>query len=292
MDLRDTKTTAGIGAVLLFFTMAMILGVKPHSRGESQPVNMADVQENTSAPLATKTISSSESVGSKDRNKAWKFDEGILTEIINAPTPMIQQDLLYSESQKYIALTAEEADKVARRIAFLDGRNESASLACGPLSIAILRDAKLLPSDASVRKIWLLCPREREDCSGLKTLQQDYFPPAQYEYLRVTESVRTYDFISNPLQPGDWMYLFAITNGYDHMLTVTRVNCNGAAYTVTNINRGNGFIIAEALLYDPNSPGQGLFYELTDPARGDLGMCGTGGFLLVRKKDPDCPIAE
>jgi len=31
---------------------------------------------------------------------------------------MIKQDLLYSESQKYIALTAEEADKVARRIAF------------------------------------------------------------------------------------------------------------------------------------------------------------------------------
>jgi hypothetical protein len=72
------------------------------------------------------------------------------------------------------------------------------------------------------------------------------------------------------------------------MLTVTRIDKNGAAYTVTNVDRGSGFIISEELLYDPSKPGTGLFFELTDPHRSDpkvnLGICGDGGFLIVRRK--------
>ena len=72
------------------------------------------------------------------------------------------------------------------------------------------------------------------------------------------------------------------------MLTVTRVDDKGVAYTITNLNRGKGFIITEEVLYDPNKPSEGLFYELTSSNRGELGMSGTGGFLLVRKKNGIC----
>jgi hypothetical protein len=72
------------------------------------------------------------------------------------------------------------------------------------------------------------------------------------------------------------------------MLVVTRVDKNGAASTVTNLNRGEGFKITEEVLYDPTKPGTGLFYELTDPIRlayaKYLGLSGDGGFMIVRRK--------
>ena len=75
--------------------------------------------------------------------------------------------------------------------------------------------------------------------------------------------------------------------GFDHMIVVTRVDEDGAAYSVTNINYGDGFVITEALLYDPDKPGKGLFYDLTnDSLRKELGMTGTDGFLLIRVKNP------
>ncbi|MFZ3071573.1 MAG: serine hydrolase [Anaerolineaceae bacterium] len=195
---------------------------------------------------------------------------------------------LYLASLEFIAETPEGANEVARQIGFNGGYNESARNACGPISVAIMKSAGILPSSTSVREIWLLCPRERVGCNGISVLNRNYFPPQEYDYTKVTESVRTYDFAANPLQTGDWMYLFVSRNGFDHMIVVTRVDSTGAAYTVTNLNRGEGFVITEEMLYDPSRPGVGLFYELTDPQRSDekdyLGLSGDGGFLLVRRK--------
>jgi len=217
---------------------------------------------------------------------------------MNVPTPFSPSasqrtdsvcDHLYHVSLNYLADTVAGADKVAKRIAFLGGKNESASLVCGPLSVSILKEAGILPSNINLLDIWLLCPREgRKDCDGIKILNKEYFPPQDYDYYRVYESTGTFDFVSHPLQPGDWMYLFTNNNGFDHMLTVTRVDDKGVAYTITNLNRGKGFIITEEVLYDPNKPSEGLFYELTSSNRGELGMSGTGGFLLVRKKNGIC----
>lgn len=236
-------------------------------------------QEETSIPGFVTTQPTRSQVSSTEES----FIETLIP--MDSGVCSMSKTALHEESLKYLAFTPEEADSIARRIGFIDGRNESASNACGPLSIAILRDGGLLPADLNIHDSWILCLRDREDCSGLETLQKKFFSPDHYDYIRVTESVREYDFVSNPLQPADWLYLYACCNGFDHMLVVTRVDDDGAAYTVTNLDRGDGFTIVEEKLYDPNNPGEGLFYELTDKERGFLGLSGNGGFLLVRKKD-------
>jgi hypothetical protein len=199
-------------------------------------------------------------------------------------TEVSVEEALYQASLQFLAETPEEANEIARKIDFLVGESEDACNMCGPLSIAILKEAGLLPAEANTHDAWLLCAREnREDCFGMDTLKKVFFPPDEYEYLRVYESVRDYDFKSNPLQPGDWLYLFTYTHGYDHMLVVTRVDDEGNPYTVTNVDWGDGFIISEMKLYDVDDPQDGLFYELTKIERRRIGMMGTEGFLLVRK---------
>lgn len=203
---------------------------------------------------------------------------------------------LYQASLHYLADTAEQADLVAREIDFASGPHESADNACGPLTVAIMRDGGYLPEDANPHDMWLLCPREdNPECHGLDTLEQKFFPKTEYDYIWVDESIGSYDWAKNPLQPGDWLYLFVRKGiskyeGFDHMLVVTRVDDYGRAYSVTNINKGDGFVIQEELLYDPRRPGQGLFSELTnDKLRKELGMTGTAGFLLIRTKANSFP---
>lgn len=198
---------------------------------------------------------------------------------------------LYEASLHYLADTAEEADLVAREINFAFGPHESADNACGPLTVAILRDGGYLPEDANPHEMWLLCPREDiPGCNGLDVLDKFFFPRTTYDYILVNESIGSYDWAQNPLQPGDWLYLFVRKgiskyDGFDHMLVVTRVDERGRAYSVTNLNKGEGFVIQEELLYDPRRAGVGLFSELTnDQLRKELGMTGTAGFLLIRAK--------
>lgn len=210
-----------------------------------------------------------------------------------APDPSAErvaalQESLYRASLEYLADTTAEANAVAKRIKFNRGAYENVRNACGPLSIAIMRSGGILPATTSVREIWLLCAREGGKCNGMSVLKREYFPPSEYDYFQTTQSVREYDFAANPLQAGDWLYLYVKHNGFDHMLVVTRVDENGAAYTVTNLNRGEGFKITEEVLYDPTKPGTGLFFELTDPIRlayvKYLGLSGDGGFMVIRRK--------
>ena len=212
------------------------------------------------------------------------------------PTPTLtaqqqREEALHEASLLFLADTPQKADQIAREINYAHDPNESADNACGPLTVAILKAADYLPEDASEHDLWLLCLRDDiPGCTGMEKLQKQYFPPDQNDYIRVEESVGKYNFKKNPLKPGDWLFLFAKWDyvkypGFDHMLVVTRVDEAGRAYTVTNLNRGEGFLITEEMLYDPKRPGTGLFYELTNnEIRGPLGMTGTGGFLLVRHK--------
>jgi len=203
---------------------------------------------------------------------------------VGDPAEQSQEEALYQASLKFIAETPEEADLTAKKIDYMAGETETASNMCGPLTIAILNEAQWFEPKADAHQAWLLCAREnREDCFGVEILKKVYFPPDEYDYIRVYDSVRDYDFLSNPLQPGDWMYLFTYIHGYDHMLLVTRVDEKGNPYTVTNVDWGEGFVISEIKLYDTENPEEGLFYELTKIERRRIGMMGTAGFLLVRK---------
>jgi len=191
---------------------------------------------------------------------------------------------LYQASLKFIADDPDDADEIAKSIKFINSLYETASNMCGPLSIAILQEAGLLSSTIDPHDSWLLCLREREDCDGLNALQQNFFPQQTYDYFYSNENVRNYDFVTNPLQPGDFLYLLAGDTGYDHMLVVTRVDQEGVAYSVTNADRGDGFKILEELLYHPNKPQEGFFYEFTERSRGMLGMTGNGGMVIIRRK--------
>ena len=193
------------------------------------------------------------------------------------------REALYQSSLKFIADTPEAADEVARQIGFVDGVSESAGNSCGPLSIAILKGAGLLPASTSVHDIWLLNLRDESYLTNI--LYRKYFPPQEYDYYWHPESIRSYDFQADPLLPGDWMFLFTAGNGFDHMLVVTRVDETGSPYTVTNIDRGDGFTISEEKLYDTEVENEGLLYELSDlEIRLKLGLTGTGGFLIVRRR--------
>jgi hypothetical protein len=191
---------------------------------------------------------------------------------------------LYLASLKFIAANPDEANEIARSINYINNCYETASNMCGPLSIAILQEGGLLSSTLDPHDAWLLCFREREGCDGLNVLQRDFFPPQTYDYFFIDETVRTYDLIRNPLQPGDFLYLLAGDTGYDHLLVVTHIDQEGAAYSVTNSDRGDGFKILEELLYHPNKPHEGFFYEFTERSRRMLGMTGNGGMVIIRRK--------
>ncbi len=220
------------------------------------------------------------------------------TPVPPSPTPTLtkkeQAEIwLHEASLAYLANTPKKALEVARSIDFTEGPYENPDNMCGPLTVAIMRDSGYLPAEANPHNMWLLCPRtDNPECHGLRILERTFFPPDQYDYIWVEESVGKHNWRSDPLQPGDWLYLYVLKGvsnytGFDHMIVVTRVDERGRAYSVTNINHGDGFVIREELLYDPKRPGEGLFYDLTnDELRKELGMTGTAGYLLIRAKEP------
>lgn len=248
----------------------------------------APTKTKTSMPTRTPTISPTNTLTPTPTNTA--------TPLPPTPTATLTQQeqaniRLYDASLTYMASTPKKALEVARSIDFTDGPYESPDNMCGPLTVAIMRDAGFLPEEAEPHDMWLLCPRKDvPECHGLRILERTFFPPTEYNYIWVDKSIGKYDWRNNPLMPGDWLYLFVLKGvsnytGFDHMIVVTRVDERGRAYSVTNINHGDGFVIREELLYDPRRPGQGLFYELSnDGLRQELGMTGTAGFLLIRAK--------
>jgi len=196
-----------------------------------------------------------------------------------------QERRLYEASLKFLAANEKEAIIVARdKIDYLESIAEHPSLVCGPLSAAILRDGGLLPPDADLHGFWLLDPRMRASQKVLET----YFPPERYEWYKFDTPTPEFDFVAFPLLPGDFLYLYAGDSGtFDHMITVSRVDEAGRAYTVSNLETGDGFVIRELMLYDPNDPGVGQFYDwMNREINRRLGMTGDGGFDLWRPKAP------
>ncbi len=201
-----------------------------------------------------------------------------------SPTPtrdpaLVQQEALFQASLQYLADDDAGANAVARSLQFAPGGTAKAM--CGPLAFAILRDAGLVSKYTDLRDYWLLNPREDGG------LLERTFPRTYFEWLKVEKRIDAVDYRQFPLLPGDVLYLYQGFIGeeyFEHVMVVTRVDADGRAYTVTNNYTDDGFVIQEYMIYDPANPGEGIFYEWTDPANTHLGLTGFGGFDLWRPK--------
>lgn len=181
----------------------------------------------------------------------------------------------------YIAPTPEEALRVAQELNFLPGSAyEHPSQLCGPLSVAILRDARLVAVDTAISEFWLLNPRVNWP------LLKATFPEDGFVHLTIRESLATFDFRRWPLHPGDFLYLYAGVGGtFEHMLTVSRVDADGRAFAVTNQRMDDDtYVIDDYLLYDPAQPETGQFYNWTGGYSRRLGWTGFGGFEVFRPR--------
>ena len=191
-----------------------------------------------------------------------------------------QRSRLATAALQYMADTETAAIQVSRSIGYLPNEGHPASV-CGPLSIAILQDADLLDPAIDRHEFWKLDPRPDTD---LPVLQQT-FPIERYQWYSFRTSIDQLSFVDFPLYPGDFLYLYAGHGGsFEHMLVVSRVDDTGRVFAVTNLNTPSGYLIQEKMLYDPNEPGAGLFYEWTNQSNWKLGLTGFGGFDLWRLK--------
>ncbi len=193
------------------------------------------------------------------------------------PLTQAEQIRLYNTSITFMAPTTKESKQIGEQIAGVG--YGSPTLICGPLSITILQTSGLLASDIVPFDFWLLNPFLAKD----REILARAFPPAQYDHYETTTSLKKIDFAASPLLPGDFIYIKHGSGGtFDHMLVVNRVDQMGRAYSVTNYNSAQGFIISEVLLYDPLDLNAGMFKQWTKQRNALDGATGFGGFELWR----------
>lgn len=200
---------------------------------------------------------------------------------LRGPLNQEQQERLYEVSLNYLAPSHKEAIRLSKVLLGIESSDPSN--VCGPLAMAILREAGLISEEIVPYDYWLLNPFVREDQRKLNRA----FPAEAFEHLVTIEPIHKITWAASPLLPGDFLYIkHGSWGNFDHMLVVNRVDAEGRAYAVTNYYTPEGFIIAEALLYDPNDPKAGLFYEWTKKEFAASGSTGFGGFELWRKRTP------
>jgi hypothetical protein len=200
--------------------------------------------------------------------------------VITGPWNREQQLRLYEASLAFIAPTYEESKRMS--VTINEARFSDPSSTCGPLSIAILQKAGILGEDRVAHDFFLINPDLGKD----RVIIKSFFPPEKYSDTRRKVRLDEEDWRANPLLPGDFLYLYAGTGGnFEHMLVVNRVDSLGRAYSVTNFNTDAGFIIDEALLYDPANPNAGLFALWTERQFAKLGSTGFAGYEIWRLKE-------
>jgi hypothetical protein len=191
-----------------------------------------------------------------------------------------QQIKLYEASLFFAAPTYKESKKMSEMIN--NARFSDPNTTCGPLSIAILQKAGILSADLVAHDFFLINPDLGKDRIIIKSV----FAPEQYTDTRYKIRIDQVDWNATPLVPGDFIYIYSGTGGnFEHMLVVTRVDSLGRAYSVTNYNTEQGFVITEALLYDPADSNTGLFSQWTEKQFQKLGSTGYAGFEVWRLKE-------
>lgn len=197
------------------------------------------------------------------------------------PLSLTQIESLANISLEYVANTNKEAVVVAKKLG-LDG----AGMICGPLSATMLSRVGVLEPEVDPYQFSYLNPRPDKELWKLKKMM----PEDKFEYFEFDEPVGSFDFSSFPLYPGDFLYLYAGDYGsFEHMLTVTRVDEAGRAYSVTNLIEvvdgrwTGGYIISEVMLYDPTVPDTGQFAIYNSPDYAKIGRTGYR-FWVIRLK--------
>lgn len=184
-----------------------------------------------------------------------------------------------SAAQPYLAANSASARDVACRIDWLPGGDvESPALMCGPLTWSILHDARAFPPgwgawQEGPRVFWLPKPTVNGRPWSL-------FPADSYVLRRFSDPLGAYDFRMFPLRPGDVLYTYSRSNGFDHVLAVSEVDAQGRAYAVTNLVQQvpeRSYSIERVLLYDPNDTQAGIFHgrwanDLLNGRTGDAGF--------------------
>ena len=235
----------------------------------STPTNIPLLQFSTpsNTPASASSFSAAQSM----------MDAGQL--MILGPLTEEQQKKLYDVSMQYVEPTTGGSLYLSKEINGVKYGN--ASNTCGPLAIAILRDAGIISPDIVPHDFWLLNPSVPLD----RRIINRTFPGTRFIHAATKYPLTKIDWKTFPLLPGDFMYIKSGTGGnFDHMLTVTRVDKNMRVYAVTNYGTANGFVITEMMLYDPNDPNAGLFHTWTQLPNQILGSTGFGGFEVWRSR--------
>lgn len=192
----------------------------------------------------------------------------------------VQLQRLQDASLDYFALTPADGIQMARSLNIVKDGGDPTNI-CGPLSIAILRDAGIVDPYTKIRDFWLLNPD-----TNRKLLDQT-FPAERFDHFQFSTPLNEMNWTAFPLKPGDFLYIYAGQQGtFEHMLVVNRADATGRVYSVTNHATPDGFVIDEVLLYDPANPGMGKFSEWTDRQNNRIGTTGFGGFELWRLIQP------
>ncbi|HTP03227.1 MAG TPA: hypothetical protein VMJ64_17755 [Anaerolineales bacterium] len=195
------------------------------------------------------------------------------------PLSQAEQIALYRASLPYIRLTAQGSRTLAKQINGV-GYGDPTNI-CGPLAVAILRDAGLIPDSTVPHDFWLLNPNAGSDAHRIERV----FPWEEYAHFFISSPINKTDWRLSPLLPGDFLFIWHGSGGnFDHMLVVSRVDSSSRTYAVTNYGTPDGYIISEALLYDPADSSAGLFHQWTTARDAILGSTGFGGFEVWRRR--------
>ena len=199
---------------------------------------------------------------------------------LKGPLTKEQHISLYEASLSFISPTSKESRQTSLLITEVP--YSDASTICGPLTIAILQQAKLIPEELTPNDFFLLDPDLPKDRQLLSTA----LPKNSYDSIRNRTRLNQFNWSLDPLLPGDFVYIYAGSQGnFEHMLVVNRVDYRGRAYSVTNYNTVDGYVINEVLLYDPVDPTAGIFAQWAKRERQILGSTGFEGFEVWRRKE-------
>lgn len=196
---------------------------------------------------------------------------------LSGPLTKEQQIKLYEASLMFVAPTYEQSKQMSVLINHL--RFSDPSTTCGPLAAAILQKAGILNEDFVPHDLFLINPDLGKD----RIILESTFPQEKYSDTRYKVRIDQFDWGANPLMPGDFVYIYSGTGGnFEHMLVINRVDAQNRAYSVTNYNTEQGFVINEVMLYDPADPNAGIFSTWTEKQFAKLGSTGFAGFEVWR----------